>query len=365
MSRRNQAKPNPQAYRYELLGHAKEIIATDDMQHRLLYCSSKPAENASTAKIVRHGDKVHVTDIHVCENPWICPVCAARIGQQRAAEIRGIMARLRDHVVVMVTYTARHDRNMTLDQFANAFKQAIRFCKSGRAWQNVKKAHKIAHAIKSEEVTHGGNGWHYHAHELLFLEWDGQDTYEVSDIQSAVQDRWLSALDKFGLSALGKIGCDVTMARDKVAEYINKIADVLPDGKDVASELGRHDTKRGFENRSIMQLLHDASLNDDLGARFRWLEFVKWCRGKHRVSFSTSLKDIRAELELEGEQSENAAIEEIVCELTDVDLSVIWKTRSFPRLIAAAQISTEYGQAWFADFRKRYKIVSVDLSLLD
>lgn len=360
----NQSNPNTQRYRYEMLASAKRLIGENSVQHRMLICSSRIAHDKTYAEIVSTAEgKAHLTNVALCENVWACPVCAARLGQQYAAEIRGIMKHLAPtHRVFMVTYTARHDQNMTLDEFATAFKTAIRATKSGKGWQTIKDAYQIEHTIKSEEVTYGGCGWHYHAHELLFIRRKGAKIYEAANTQHVLEKRWIKQLAKVGLTAVEGVGLKVTQAKNDVEKYINKIGDIMP--TDSASEIARHDTKSGRENRTLMQLLHDASFNGDKAAGQRWLEFLAWSKGKCRIGFSNSLKDIRCALEqqLEGEQKQPL----LLMRIDQDELKFLWRYRAVGAML---QIAQECNPAklnqWFNNLKQRYGYTVINLSLLD
>lgn len=347
-----------------MLRGAKSLIGDAGMKHRMLYCSSHVAHDKTHARVISSGEgHAALADVGVCENAWCCPVCAARLGQQYAAEIKSIMKRLQPtHRVFMLTYTARHDRFMTLADFAGAFKQAQRQLKSGKGWQDLKAAYGIEHSIKSDECTYGGNGWHYHVHELVFIRRDAEKKhFAAANAQAVLGKRWLKMLAKFGLSAEFEISLKATEAHAEISQYINKIGEITP--TDTASEIARHDTKKAAGNRTIMHLLHDAWFNDDLMARERWLEFLKWSHRKKRISFSDSLKNLRDE----NNQGDTEKIEPQTLLLLDPEeLRFLWRAGAVGSLIQiASERNTEKLTAWFDRLKRRWKYTIINLSLLD
>ena len=360
----SQKSTTPNRYRYDLLKGAKKIIGESGSKHRMLYCSAHVAHDKSHARVISSGENhAALADVGVCENSWCCPVCAARLGQEYATEIRRIMqATATTHRVFMVTYTARHDKSMTLEQFANAFKNARQQMKSGKAWQDLSKAFGIEYTIRSDECTYGAAGWHFHSHELIFFRRDAEKkAMAAANAQYALGKLWMKKLAKNGLTAEFDIALKATEAKAEIANYINKIGDITP--VDIPSEVARHDTKHAYNNRSIMELLHDATYNDDKVAAARWIEFLTWSKRKKRVSFCRALEVLRDELAtVEGESSEP----ETLLLLDQEELRFLWR---FGAVGAMLQIASNRDKPkllkWLDDLKWRHGYVSINLSLLD
>jgi hypothetical protein len=70
----------------------------------------------------------------------------------------------------MLTQTIPHARRDVLETLLTAFTEALRKFKQWRAYAWAVRAYGIVGSIRALEVTHGGNGWHPHAHMVLFLD---------------------------------------------------------------------------------------------------------------------------------------------------------------------------------------------------
>jgi hypothetical protein len=164
--------------------------------------------------------RTYYANLMACGSVWACPVCAPKIQHIRAQEVRAAI----DHwtelggSVVMPTHTTAHDHSDRLYELLEAFNKAMQATKSGKRYQRLKKLFGIAHSIKALEVTHGANGWHPHAHTILFLE-------EKSDLDQLAREMfplWQNATARAGLKEPSEKAFKVVDA-SQVKSYITKM----------------------------------------------------------------------------------------------------------------------------------------------
>src|SRR6185503_16585697 len=108
-----------------------------------------------------------------CGRLWVCPVCAARITEQRRKELSNAVSRWPGKLL-LVTFTFRHERRDRLTdllaRLVGKGKQrgAFQWMKSGKQWQEILRDVEWVGSVRALEVTYGDNGWHVHIHELVF-----------------------------------------------------------------------------------------------------------------------------------------------------------------------------------------------------
>ena len=78
----------------------------------------------------------HYTSVMRCGRVWPCPVCGAKILNERANEISQATAKwvLRGGQVYMATMTVLHDRGMPLLQVFGVVADSFRKVLAGRGW---------------------------------------------------------------------------------------------------------------------------------------------------------------------------------------------------------------------------------------
>lgn len=118
------------------------------------------------------GDSAHhwYHGLTCCDSPY-CPHCAPKLANRRAAGLARAIGRARSEgwIVVHMTLTFSHSSGMTAKQSDSALRSALRSMRSGRAWQEFKRAAGLLHSHTTVETTHGSNGYHPHAHVLMIF----------------------------------------------------------------------------------------------------------------------------------------------------------------------------------------------------
>lgn len=244
-----------------------------------------------------------------CGSVWACPVCAPKIGATRAHEVLAAIkwARSQGLHVLFLTSTVRHGRDDSLFELRRQLSDAWRRLRQTRAWREGVGS-MVEHSIKATEVTHGeGNGWHPHAHSLMFVRASSGEAARRSVVSAGCL--WVSAVARAGGQSLEGPGWDVRLIDDQgdedqgdelVSKYLAKWGrppiDSAPEleleGKrDRAAtyELALKDHKRSGKGRSWLQLLELAAGGDARAAHL-FTEYELAMQGVQALVFSDGLK---------------------------------------------------------------------------
>lgn len=184
--------------------------------------------------------------VQSCGSVWACPVCAQKVQAARQAEVASALAVARRNgwEVLFLTLTMRHGRDHRIKRLWDHLTTAWAAVTTGagqREWKADREDFGIVGYLRLVEVTHGyDNGWHVHAHVLLFcdpsragilstLEAAAADraTFtdsDVNDLGTRMFLRWRSALNVKGIRPTLRRGVDIRRVRsdDLIAEYFAK-----------------------------------------------------------------------------------------------------------------------------------------------
>jgi hypothetical protein len=196
--------------------------------------------------------------------------------------------------VIFATFTMRHRRDQRLALLWGALSKAWGRTTAGSSWQRDKSTHRVAGWLRAVEVTDGANGWHVHAHALLFVE--GKHTAATAGrLGSAMYDRWAAGLVAAGLDAPLPIG---TLARliegpadADLSRYLTKAtasADTL--GLEVTWSQSKR-ARRDFSTRPTWALLDDVLSTGDADALDRWHEWEAASKNRRQLTWSQGLRE--------------------------------------------------------------------------
>jgi hypothetical protein len=260
--------------------------------------------------------------LQICGSVWHCPVCAARIANERRQEIHQAvkLAEQLGYRVVLVTYTARHDRSTNLVAQLTAMAKAHEAVWHGAASKRLRERSGWLGMIRTLECTHSKrNGWHPHIHAIIFI----KATTDVQWFEQTLRARWELCAAKYDLS-MNEHGFDLLDSSSWVADYVAKW-EHEPKWRE-ADELARWHTKKGRpvreqdEHYSPWQLL-DFADNGDAQAGKLWREYALTYYGRQQLHWSRGL---RAALgmgqEITDEEAAEKDMEETV-KMLDVYLS--------------------------------------------
>jgi hypothetical protein len=280
---------------------------------RVVKCHSVRIQPTVDIKKNPDHDRAFYSGLAVCGSVWDCPVCSARILEKRREEIALAVNWAYDngYKVVMVTLTTPHYAYQTCEDLLSRFSKALTAIKSGKAWDNFKKANAWQGSIRGLETLYGPNGWHNHTHEL----WIVSKNLDSQELKTKVLSRWYSACDKLGLIPKGK----------KKA-FMDHSVDVI-DNASASDYLAKHDDKNNLKwgvdkeltkplSKASKELLHPFQLADMNSQGIKkagdlFAEYSKAFKGKSAVFWSRGLKKKIGILEKEDEELAKQETEKI------------------------------------------------------
>lgn len=232
----------------------------------------------------------------VCGAIHVCPVCSANIRHRRQLEIEAAALEWlsRGGELVMVTLTTRHYRGMPLDQLWSAVTGGWNAASSGRRGQADKRRWGMVGYQRSIEVTHGENGWHPHAHGLLYVQ--GNSATIARELEQLWYPRWADHIVSLGLPRPSKLrGIRANPVRaSELGAYLAKVQDGF-DGPSwsPSHELTRGDLKRarGEHGRTPFGLVEDY-LHGSMQALAAWREWEVASKGRRAIEWSRGLRDL-------------------------------------------------------------------------
>ncbi len=121
---------------------------------------------------VRRRDGVcYYAGVSACGSVWTCAVCAAKIAQLRAEELRAGFATWADSggYLTMLTLTVSHTRADDLADLLERMSAAMRDMWGGAWAKRWRLRHQVPGLVRNLESTWGyRTGWHPHSHVVVF-----------------------------------------------------------------------------------------------------------------------------------------------------------------------------------------------------
>jgi hypothetical protein len=252
------------------------------------------------------SNRAWLEGLALCDSPWLCAVCAARIGEQRADDVRRIenYARDKGHGMSLLTLTSHHTIETKLAELLTMQSEALKLFWSGRQAQAFKKQWGLIGFIRAFEVTHSASaGFHPHYHYLLVTERNLSEA-ERKQMSEELFARWVDCSLKVGLSKPSERGFDLRTGVT-AGQYVSKWG--------LAREMSKQVSKvgRGHQSRNMWQVLAGADTSD-ADARI-WVDYARATKGKAQQFWTKELKAIleaireeeaNEESESEGEENE-------------------------------------------------------------
>lgn len=330
---------------------ARELLPRDSRIGVCMHCLSPAATGVDVMKHVA-SNRAYYSGLMVCGMIWVCPVCAARITEERRQELTNALAKM-GFTCYLITYTVRHNRKSKLKEMTDEMQKAFRFMKSGKAWQELTDEYEWVGSVKSLEVTHGENGWHPHQHELVFLD-ENLSKSAQNGLLASLRLKWDAALSRSGLSASWAHGVDLRATNQDVSEYVAKFGhQPVVMGWGVEHELTKQPVKKGKNGgRTPVQLLADYGQGDIKAARL-WQEYAAAFKGKKQLVWSKGLRGILGMgMELPDEEIAGTIPEgaEILARLSSDEWKAIRKADLRGELIdAASQMEADEFARWLSE----------------
>ena len=262
--------------------------------HRIRICCRHPLFDDETKKDspvqVREsqkGGRAYYSGLMKCASVWVCPVCAPKIQAVRALEVRSAIDQWTAHggSVVLLTQTVPHSRHDVLEVLLERFTKALEKFKGQRGYERARKHFGIDGSIKALEVTHGANGWHPHAHTILFL----RDAPPISHVRLLLFPLWESAARRAGFEKeLSPAAFDVQDASE-VKKYLTKMGTEYQ--WNAEHELVKAHSKRGSsQNMTPFDMLRGLLDESRPDLRARFAEYSACFEGKRQLVWSNGLK---------------------------------------------------------------------------
>lgn len=286
--------------KWQLQAVARAALGSD---HRIGHCHRHLQAHRHEVEIRERltGGGLFLGNLQTCGSVWVCPVCAAKIQTVRSTEVRAAIDAWTDAGggVLIMSQTFRHSRADNLGDILDRFKSGLRRLRSGRPYRVVMESLGAAGSVTGYEVTWGeANGWHPHAHVLLFV----GPGVGADDARAVLWPLWERVADRSGL----EVDAAAFDVRDGAAvrSYVTKMgSEYLWNAE---HEIVKSHTKRGRSGMTPFDLLR-AHL-DDAGTG-RWLalfaEFGFTFHGRNQLTWTRGLK--RQLLGDDGQSDEQVA----------------------------------------------------------
>lgn len=283
--------------RYALQSAAREILATKSgKMDRTCFCLRRVVHGADEVvvkKSVKHGG-THYKNLMSCGSVWKCPICNAKISENRAAEIRTAIDKHKaiGGKVALLTFTIPHERHDDLKFMVKTIQDAFNRTWKSPAAKRLKKSIEIDGYVRSKEVTYGmANGWHPHLHQLVLYFSDKLETDCIKEIKEELFPVWQNRCEKLGLGLPSyERGLDVRNGMS-AAEYVAKFDKPQTWGLD--KELTKSQTKKSkVANRyGPFDLLREYLQTGSENMARLFIEYSNGFHGSRFVTWSRGLKD--------------------------------------------------------------------------
>lgn len=311
--------------RYALQNGARRLLTDPDKkfydQERTCRCLRATLPQVGKVPVVysEQYQRARYSDLEVCGSVWSCPVCAARITEERRQELQQAVDiwQSQGRPVYMLTLTFSHGYGDDLDDLLvallgdsdNGVQGAYRRFINGKQWRRIKDLMQIEGTVKALEVTHGRNGWHPHLHVLLFCKREPFDN-DYIEIEARIRRKWDLALSHEGLHC-DRHGVDLRLGDHDVGDYVDKFGNDLDSERLSFEVVGGHyklgrsggetwqrehemlppdERKAKLGNRTSTQLLFDYSILGDKQAGFLWLTYARAFKGRNQLVWSRGFK---------------------------------------------------------------------------
>ncbi|WP_158827630.1 hypothetical protein [Streptomyces sp. NRRL S-118] len=220
--------------------------------------------------------------------------------------------------------------------------------------QGFRERWNVVGTTRTIEVTWGANGWHSHAHVLIWTEDEATDA-RAEAIEEELYHRWAKRCTAVGLPtpARGEIrkkdgkrvgkGVDVTAATREKAGALGKYVIKLQEGGSLAMEMTRADLKvaRGQKGKTALELAAVAATGNEQAVDL-WHEYEFATRGLQCLTWSQGLRERLAELVELDEREDDEIPEEEEAETPETPTLLIsreaWWRAIVPKFGARADI---------------------------
>jgi hypothetical protein len=297
-----------------------------EINHRT--CKCHRVALTPTTQILKSEDnnKAFFGGVMQCASVWTCPVCAAKINERKASDMRDAFKKAPDlgFKCHLVTFTAPHTAGDTIEELSTNMREALAAFWRERQIAKWKKTRSIVGNIRAFEIRHGDNGWHPHFHLIVF----SKDS--IADDKELLLEKWQRVCLRSGLDQPNEYGLDIQDG-SKAGEYICKFGsdgEVLEraDGKDVswdaADEMTKGHTKKGKSGSlspwDILRKIDESPVEEANKYRGLFLHYARALKGVSQLKWSRGLRSLfdqdkeKTDEEILSEQEDSA---KLICHL--------------------------------------------------
>jgi hypothetical protein len=346
-------------YRYSAaFGASVEGARAAKAAGRLIACGCRRIGAGGVGVHVGGPGGAGFSNVQTCGSTWACPVCGAKVRQERAREVDlAVLAAAgkRDVGPVgarrrlnlgggLLTLTVAHDQG---DELASVFGlvsgcwRSVRQSAAGRRWW---ARWGVVATIRSLEVTYGEGGWHPHLHVVLFF--TAALSHEArADCEDEILTMWKAQVQR-RVKTDGTLwrlpnhhGARLDLLRTpadwrEAGRYCVEVSDEHGKSRALGLEVARHDLKVGRRGKagrapSLTPFeLAEAACDGDVKAANLWAEYVCATKGRQAITFSAGL---RAMFEVgpakTDEEVAAAAVEgTLLVTLTAREWALLWRS---------------------------------------
>lgn len=340
---------HPELYRFYLQSLARELLPDE----RVAWCLRRVQPHKDHVLILKNdlAKRAYFQNLVVCGRLWHCPVCAAKITEERRQELTEALRQVA-YIPVLITYTVRHNKGMKLADLLAAMLEAYRSMKSGRRWANLTEEYAWIGSVRSLEVTYGDNGWHPHIHELALLRVPLSKA-QANGLTIALKGHWERVLANRGHSVTWSHGVDVETRDENIRSYVAKFGYEPVTGWTLEHELTKSPVKRGRgASRTPSQLLADYG-NGDIQAGRLWQEYARVFKGRNQLVWSRGLRKL---LGLGQEKTDEQVAADVPALARPLARLSVEEWRAILRADLVAQVKVKAGELpddeffrWLAD----------------
>jgi len=289
--------------RWAMLSAARDILPSERVSKCLRIVSLHKHPNTENidhvfeldyfrnVEILQSKENFHYGNLMTCGSVWHCPICAAKISEQRRIEltqaVKNWQAQHEDSSVSLLTLTVPHYTNQKLQVVLDGLSAALRRMTNSREWKTLSEEIGLYGRIRSLEVTYGQNGWHPHFHLLLF----NYLAFDLGELQARILTLWKSATVRSGLPEPNFHGVKLDDG-ELAAQYVGKWG--------LEHEMTKGHIKKSKEGYSPFDLLRVYLGGSDSGrfldghpheAGRLFKEYAKCFKGKRQLSWAKELKE--------------------------------------------------------------------------
>lgn len=208
--------------KYDVQDYMSEILPNDRVSWCLKHRQIRSDEIEITYDQVQR--RAFYGNLLVCGSVWTCPVCAARITEQRRVELSAAIEQWRGAGggVFMAAFTFQHDVYDEIKSLRKELSSSYSRMTARKDYKKIRQHYGIVGSVASLEVTFSfRHGWHPHRHVLFFTEKEMTDQ-DIFNLGVAFAALWRGVLVKSGRFSHDQRGVVLSNGDDQAGDYVCK-----------------------------------------------------------------------------------------------------------------------------------------------